>query len=61
MTKSERVKWLFRTLVLCLFVLFVLPSPRFMAFLGFTTGEMSGLCIIMGSFGSFITLLSSVS
>jgi hypothetical protein len=32
-----------------------------MAFLGFTTGEMSGLCIIMGSFGSFITLLSSVS
>jgi uncharacterized membrane protein len=56
MTRAERVKWLFRLLILCLFVGFILPSPLISGRLGWVD-DMRVVSAVGGIIGSIITFL----
>lgn len=55
MTHFQKVICLFVLLLICLFTAIIMPSPKIIAWLGWTGDGMQALCILMGFFGSVIT------
>lgn len=56
MTHSERAKWLFRLLILCLFSTLILPSAKVANWLEWEDG-LRVICFLMGFWGSAITFV----